>query len=152
MRGLQHLQKCLNNRAWIIPARAGFTRNDHCRYREAADHPRACGVYSFSSRISFSALGSSPRVRGLLSAHTERTRTDRIIPARAGFTVGLPVITPVVEDHPRACGVYGNVLTGLATGGGSSPRVRGLLLGARVRGLSSGIIPARAGFTREYGQ
>ena len=112
-----------------------------------ADHPRACGVYLTKAVSRSKTLGSSPRVRGLLSAHTERTRTDRIIPARAGFTAQPYARSYAERDHPRACGVYGAVSVSERLPSGSSPRVRGLPPRPRGSRFLAGIIPARAGFT-----
>ena len=51
-------------------------------------------------------------------------------------------------DHPRVCGEHARVPTGFETRTGSSPRVRGTLLGGDGLGLARGIIPACAGNTR----
>ena len=51
------------------------------------------------------------------------------------------------EDHPRACGVYGEIIVFQIHLHGSSPRVRGLPRRAAGRPPPSRIIPARAGFT-----
>ena len=55
----------------------------------------------------------------------------RIIPARAGFTEGQPVIWGTEGDHPRACGVYVCLFTRTTA--------------------ANRIIPARAGFTSRAG-
>ena len=85
-------------------------------------------------------------MRGLQSRNGLFQLTDRIIPARAGFTHTQPNDSLQYADHPRACGVYptnlgvpdhgkdhpracGVYLTGLycdVVSTGSSPRVRGL--------------------------
>ena len=71
-----------------------------------------------------------------------------IIPARAGFT-GRPAWRPGPKpDHPRSRGVYGNMRAGMESHGGSSPLARGLQPLVTTTAISSGIIPARAGFTR----
>ena len=71
----------------------------------------------------------------------------RIIPARAGFTVGVHVEVSVFADHPRSRGVY--VVGGAAEDppSGSSPLARGLRPCDQGCRPVRGIIPARAGFT-----
>ena len=71
----------------------------------------------------------------------------RIIPARAGFTLGRDGLHIDVEDHPRSRGVYVNRAFPLTNHDGSSPLARGLQGGLLVRLYGRGIIPARAGFT-----
>ena len=71
-----------------------------------------------------------------------------IIPARAGFTVLCFVRTFVRRDHPRSRGVYARASSTGPSTRGSSPLARGLRDRRPTRGVPSGIIPARAGFTR----
>ena len=86
VRGLPLRSEGLASRKRIIPARAGFTRTRHGRKRPRTDHPRACGVYSAFTVSSSCEIGSSPRVRGLLSKPVVISDIVGIIPARAGFT------------------------------------------------------------------
>ena len=74
-------------------------------------------------------------------------RSDRIIPARAGFTIRILRLVIWPPDHPRSRGVYSRRAGCAGARPGSSPLARGLhwKAGAAVRLL--GIIPARAGFT-----
>ena len=74
--------------------------------------------------------GSSPLARGLPPRPTSPDSTERIIPARAGFTSRPPPRGTPREDHPRSRGVYDRPVTGL------------------VGDLR--IIPARAGFTTPH--
>ena len=93
-------------------------------------------------------LGSSPLARGLHYHSFALVIIDRIIPARAGFTPTHKRQYHTAQDHPRSRGVY---LDGVPTVGeyaGSSPLARGLLLTIWGCSTRSGIIPARAGFTR----
>ena len=73
------------------------------------------------------SLGSSPLARGLPLAEAHDLVLDRIIPARAGFTL--------------LARLAGNVKPG------SSPLARGLPIHLPTGGRKPGIIPARAGFT-----
>ena len=72
-------------------------------------------------------LGSSPLARGLPEGDVLQVTHQRIIPARAGFTIVRVMLRRASWDHPRSRGVYW-----------STRRV--LLLRPRI-------IPARAGFT-----
>mgnify|MGYP001675341032 CR=1 FL=1 len=71
----------------IIPARAGFTTSIASRALTARDHPRSRGVYAGLPRPVVRVMGSSPLARGLPLIVNPRLRGQRIIPARAGFTV-----------------------------------------------------------------
>ena len=131
----------------IIPARAGFTPRTAVRMRWTRDHPRSRGVYGLSYPHTPSAAGSSPLARGLLVVESAGVAAGRIIPARAGFTAQCRPIDCKPTDHPRSRGVYASSEPWPRMRAGSSPLARGLL---PLRGLppeSSGIIPARAGFT-----
>ena len=72
---------------------------------------------------------------------------NRIIPARAGFTVGSTLNHSPTRDHPRSRGVYFSSLALEAPVPGSSPLARGLLRCLPRLLPARGIIPARAGFT-----
>ena len=72
----------------------------------------------------------------------------RIIPARAGFT-SRPRPRPLPPwDHPRSRGVYVHIILAVSLIAGSSPLARGLLNIVGGEYSVSGIIPARAGFTK----
>ena len=95
--------------------------------------------------------GSSPLARGLPAARRGGVGHGRIIPARAGFTPVIRMMTRPCPDHPRSRGVYCEPRWRPNTTRGSSPLARGLP--PRPRSLRSPhwIIPARAGFTRAGG-
>ena len=136
-------------RPGIIPARAGFTSLFFRRTMIRPDHPRSRGVYAHQSRPSLIILGSSPLARGLLLGLLLVSVQQRIIPARAGFTVESIFQGDCGSDHPRSRGVYENVIWENDRTPGSSPLARGLRLQRRRRGRRHRIIPARAGFTPE---
>ena len=69
------------------------------------------------------------------------------IPARAGFTGADRLRRGRDPDHPRSRGVYAPRLVGIISPHGSSPLARGLPWRWRAMSFSTGIIPARAGFT-----
>ena len=131
----------------IIPARAGFTVRAHCAVGPAQDHPRSRGVYFMMSSSLKRGTGSSPLARGLLLVGDCRGSSNRIIPARAGFTsVDVPEHT-IDLDHPRSRGVYRQPVCGPRHTKGSSPLARGLRGPVGIVRCARRIIPARAGFT-----
>ena len=98
-----------------------------------------------------SACGSSPLARGLHECLRFPDSTRGIIPARAGFTPFWSTTQPSTADHPRSRGVYTvTVLSGVLDVG-SSPLARGLPADLEQLCEVAGIIPARAGFTRDPG-
>ena len=72
----------------IIPARARFTSSRVRSNRGIPDHPRSRGVYETTVCTASWMPGSSPLARGLLRFRRRVSGRRRIIPARAGFTVG----------------------------------------------------------------
>ena len=77
----------------IIPARAGFTPQPSPDPAPPEDHPRSRGVYHGEHLHVFGSWGSSPLARGLLEVTIAGSPRERIIPARAGFTLrilGIP--------------------------------------------------------------
>ena len=117
------LDKALTLR--IIPARAGQTDFRRLEALPPSDHPRACGANPgmFSSRSV--RAGSSPRVRGKRALANAWTPERRIIPARAGQTCLISLMSASSSDHPRACGANVDEIRGVTGESGSSPRVRG---------------------------
>ena len=146
-RGLLPDQRDVPDEDRIIPARAGFTRGSDHDLGVHRDHPRSRGVYRRGSPPPRGAKGSSPLARGLRRVRVQGLDNPRIIPARAGFTaISSPPSSPGT-DHPRSRGVYGGREEHIATLCGSSPLARGLLTRFAPPRTTSGIIPARAGFT-----
>ena len=131
----------------IIPARAGFTTRSPSPRSGTRDHPRSRGVYSDILHGGLTGAGSSPLARGLPRRRSRGAPTQRIIPARAGFTGDLGAGGGGEWDHPRSRGVYDNVLNEATSASGSSPLARGLRSLRAGRQLPERIIPARAGFT-----
>ena len=132
----------------IIPARAGFTGFTTHTCTVNRDHPRSRGVYRKGAGRYRGHGGSSPLARGLPIGLSQRPPTNRIIPARAGFTMMMKSSLTLKGDHPRSRGVYVKDIPMPWTGDGSSPLARGLRRGSKVAIRIEGIIPARAGFTR----
>jgi len=134
--------------ARIIPARAGFTGGRAPRAQGGRDHPRSRGVYKAVADITDTIDGSSPLARGLPRDLSPPAQLGRIIPARAGFTRrGVLPVRPR-RDHPRSRGVYAAPDSSTRSWAGSSPLARGLRSTPSAAPTPTGIIPARAGFTR----
>ena len=93
--------------------------------------------------------GSSPRVRGTGARGQTGRNTLGIIPARAGNSCDNQKQAMQTRDHPRACGEQFYGLGDLCIGQGSSPRVRGTGGAGGRRRRGGGIIPARAGNSRQ---
>ena len=93
------------------------------------------------------SIGSSPLARGLQLADVGLVALLGIIPARAGFTSWILIMTGIRRDHPRSRGVYLMPVFMLSKAVGSSPLARGLHGERAGDDLARGIIPARAGFT-----
>ena len=131
----------------IIPARAGFTRC--CRWLSASwpDHPRSRGVYRTTRVSRPHPTGLSPLARGLQAHNPPVYHTNRIIPARAGFTSTENLAQKIAADHPRSRGVYAATCGVGHPVHGSSPLARGLLIAELQEMFMGRIIPARAGFT-----
>ena len=131
----------------IIPARAGFTRC--CRWLSASwpDHPRSRGVYRTTRVSRPHPTGLSPLARGLQAHNPPVYHTNRIIPARAGFTSTENLAQKIAADHPRSRGVYEHRESCPEDRRGSSPLARGLQINELTESNSVRIIPARAGFT-----
>ena len=127
-RGLPARTGGLPRRRRIIPARAGFTRNDGRSPNFRWDHPRSRGVYDPVACGQIERRGSSPLARGLRASGESACGAQGIIPARAGFTLTISPFSLMAADHPRSRGVY------------AAPTEKNVSV--------KGIIPARAGFTR----
>ena len=91
--------------------------------------------------------GSSPLARGTrISALGIPDRT-RLIPARAGNTLVLPLFLRSESAHPRSRGEHGKPMLARELDGGSSPLARGTLNLKSLKYVTERLIPARAGNT-----
>ena len=72
----------------IIPARAGPTWPQFLHWLTIVDHPRSCGANSVDDAVGHFMSGSSPLVRGQPPCRCRAVGRTRIIPARAGPTIG----------------------------------------------------------------
>ena len=106
------------------------------------------GVYWTFRKAYHFVQGSSPLARGLPPIGAGGVILGRIIPARAGFTVGCERPPSRAQDHPRSRGVYLGPTGSSTWSAGSSPLARGLQRAVVRLERHERIIPARAGFTR----
>ena len=131
----------------IIPADAGSTPGCRCEYCTHKDHPRGCGEHHVDQRLDPIGAGSSPRMRGALCGGVLGHVMLRIIPADAGSTNILLLVSRPHKDHPRGCGEHDYPGRDKLSYLGSSPRMRGAPGGPHVRRSGQRIIPADAGST-----
>ena len=86
LRGLLFCAICYIYFYGITPALAGTTEQVEGLFIQDQDHPRACGDYCVDTSVIVLALGSPPRLRGLLGLTFRRLTFIRITPALAGTT------------------------------------------------------------------
>ena len=116
-------------------------------WRMPWDHPRGCGAHEQLLPMCAPCSGSSPRVRGSLSALLVANAAPGIIPAGAGLTHTAGENLPAARDHPRGCGAHYLMRSAVWSDSGSSPRVRGSRTNPPALIRHPGIIPAGAGLT-----
>ena len=109
----------------FIPACAGNARQLCRRHPGSSVHPRVCGERAELSSSYQHEPGSSPRVRGTLSALRSNACRRRFIPACAGNAATTALTIASVPVHPRVCGERTSCEPCVASSIGSSPRVRG---------------------------
>ncbi len=86
-------------------------------------------------------------MRGKLRGQRSGLRARRIIPAHAGQTATPPFALVAHPDHPRTCGANWACSQTQSMRGGSSPHMRGKLVGSQQTYPLHRIIPAHAGQT-----
>ena len=131
----------------IIPADAGSTTLFLTEDGFGKDHPRGCGEHPTPLAGRHCRLGSSPRMRGVPQAPPMMGNAGRIIPADAGSTSLLIVLSNVFQDHPRGCGEHHHQPCHISHPQGSSPRMRGARCQPGWQSQTTRIIPADAGST-----
>ena len=147
MRGIPFPLKNNGNRYRITPAHAGNTRSTLRRCSLPRDHPRACGEYCIRRQFLETAVGSPPRMRGILQVFPDVLLRRGITPAHAGNTDCQERYIADLWDHPRACGEYLTTSILNVPLLGSPPRMRGILSQAAREEQRQGITPAHAGNT-----
>ncbi len=147
LRGTHGRSDPMIKRFRFIPAPAGNTLDllGQCRLRTV--HPRTCGEHWGFSSVDLGLNGSSPHLRGTLNSGRPIAGQRRFIPAPAGNTTTAHFRRQNPTVHPRTCGEHADRIYKSSFRSGSSPHLRGTLLGltnvqARLR-----FIPAPAGNT-----
>ena len=92
-------------------------------------------------------MGSSPRGRGKQRGLVDDPHRARLIPARAGKTIGRLAPSSLTQAHPRAGGENERRRSRRRGRPGSSPRGRGKRIADLVEVIAERLIPARAGKT-----
>ena len=90
-------------------------------------------------------------MRGKPKNDSRRGQNQRNIPAYAGKTGNTQQAGKMTKEHPRVCGENGVLGGDCVANCGTSPRMRGKLLGVMVGHFSSRNIPAYAGKTPDDG-
>ena len=132
--------------ARFIPACAGFCYLLGVFERVILVHPRMCGVLPFPCRGRRKRKGSSPHMRGFDAPESDPEIGNGFIPACAGFWSNGWHGEYREKVHPRMCGVLCPNRKAQCRQDGSSPHVRGFVIGRPLRIDLFGFIPACAGF------
>ena len=131
----------------IIPAFAGNTIHWSLEWIDGEDHPRIRGEHAAFKLSLYTPIGSSPHSRGTLFTGVWSGLTGRIIPAFAGNTVVIRILTSPAGDHPRIRGEHPKKVASILSCQGSSPHSRGTPSPRTTISGFSRIIPAFAGNT-----
>jgi len=145
LRGTRQLDIGSLERGRFIPAPAGNARASAIAADTCAVHPRACGERPSAAPICMMIGGSSPRLRGTQELPIKALKGMRFIPAPAGNARPPRSSACRTSVHPRACGERPPAAADSASASGSSPRLRGTLLGIQAHTSKSRFIPAPAG-------
>ena len=150
MRGTLLRLRCAAAGLRFIPAHAGNTGNVPPARIKFTVHPRACGEHVLRRVFKLGKAGSSPRMRGTPRKPLPVAVQIRFIPAHAGNTDRRIGSWRKCAVHPRACGEHIGEYVATAESYGSSPRMRGTLIGEALANIGKRFIPAHAGntFTR----
>ena len=128
-----------------IPASAGNPCRARCRRSSGRVHPRERGESVRILRRAGDIRGPSPRARGILALEPAFLDDLRSIPASAGNPSIRLVTWPTVRVHPRERGESFETMSPGVSGGGPSPRARGIRRRRRFEDGRPGSIPASAG-------
>ena len=145
VRGTVHHRRRRDEGGRFIPACAGNSRARTSSSVPRSVHPRVCGEQSLIHSAISSLYGSSPRVRGTDRSSVGGGSRRRFIPACAGNSDNRRAALTPVPVHPRVCGEQPPCSIGDTATAGSSPRVRGTVVGIELAISLWRFIPACAG-------
>ena len=128
-----------------IPACAGESGDGRDILFLKGVYPRVCGGISTTKSVSLQEYGLSPRVRGNLLTSPPQLSQIGSIPACAGESYPVFLVSPAVWVYPRVCGGIPFLSHLSAWHLGLSPRVRGNLTGNKSLVVKVRSIPACAG-------
>ena len=147
VRGKPPRLSCLRPSGGSIPACAGETGNGRAESARNTVYPRVCGGNLSGSVENADIAGLSPRVRGKRHPLTLSRPRPRSIPACAGETTRMSLISWGKMVYPRVCGGNGSHRRRPPAAWGLSPRVRGKLRRGPRGSERARSIPACAGET-----
>ena len=131
----------------LIPAHAGKTRARRVAGCDRRAHPRSRGENGHQYARSKPQRGSSPLTRGKPAVANFEANAAGLIPAHAGKTTTITVISQASPAHPRSRGENGGPKAASRSPNGSSPLTRGKPISIISGLVSPGLIPAHAGKT-----
>ncbi len=146
-RGRPPDQPPMPNLLWSIPAWAGETAGKGMATPRSGVDPRVGGGDRWSSALTGSEVGRSPRGRGRLDGAVGRREGEGSIPAWAGETDQDGADAVHLEVDPRVGGGDAEINKVRSLGLGRSPRGRGRRMKSVIHSASTGSIPAWAGET-----
>ncbi len=117
----------------------------HVRTCFATVHPHGCGERDISTTTGWARIGSSPRMRGTVTAQGSRHPPPRFIPTYAGNGVLLRGVSSITPVHPHVRGELGLGGLGAVFNYGPSPRVRGTVIHLSAVLHEPRFIPTNAG-------
>ena len=129
------------------PPHAGKTHDTHVTPPARRAHPRSRGENLLHTWCLDLRLGSSPLTRGKPPLRPLAHRRIRLIPAHAGKTCSLALLTLVCWAHPRSRGENRIACQSCQSGVGSSPLTREKPRSAHCIPRAWRLIPAHAGKT-----
>ncbi len=131
----------------FIPTHVGNTSASYVSAGISSVHPHACGEHKPSSKAAQPDDGSSPRMWGTPDCEPVRSLSPRFIPTHVGNTLTIRASERPAPVHPHACGEHRCPPSARRPGCGSSPRMWGTLLHARLHALGHRFIPTHVGNT-----
>ena len=151
MRGKVHLTAYFFIIWGITPACAGKSCRRCPQRSRSRDHPRVCGEKFRAYAKIWNEWGSPPRMRGKGLMDAELSNAVGITPACAGKSAAQSLDRLCAGDHPRVCGEKAVAHIWWYSWIGSPPRMRGKDGVNDSAQAVTGITPACAGKSSQYG-